>query len=335
MERVQDAGSSSAADSDSVPNLEPYQRLAADTFLGLLPDPCTDILEIGSDIECRTISYLAERTGANVAGINPSPGFATSSSLRSRPPGGPHVLRGDGRHLSFADGSFDAILSIATLEHVNGIEEFLAEVTRILRPAGVFHTTFDPIWTCGIGHHVYAVVGEKEARFWKPGKNPVPDFAHLLMEPEEMRDFLRSGPCSEELIGPIIDWIYHGDAINRLPYSRYVEAFEACPLRIDGLRFLHGPRPSKAELEILRQKFGENENFQCSGFIVTLRKTSSPRVMRRRWAQGATVRRRAARMIFSPRVWSRIPRLVMKMMKPAVWSQILNRLEDFLNEPDR
>jgi SAM-dependent methyltransferase len=341
MEPEREAGCSSAADSESVPTLELYQRSAADAFLGLLPDPCTDILEIGSDLEGRTISYLASRTGANVAGINPSPRFAASppprvqASKEPDPSKEPHRLRADGRQLPFADGSFDAILSIATLEHVNGVEQLLAEVTRVLRPEGVFHVTFDPIWTCGIGHHVYAVVGGKEARFWKAGKNPVPDFAHLLMEPEQMRDYLRSGPCSEELIDPIIDWIYHGDDINRLPFSRYLDAFETCPLRIEGLRYLYGPKPSPADLEILRWRVGANENFGCSGFVVTFRKTLSWRRGRRRWSQGAAVRRRTARMIFSPRMWRKLPRLFKMMLRPAMWSRLLNRLEDLLNDPDR
>ncbi len=335
MQPERDAGRPSTENPGSVPTLELYQRSATDAFLRLLPDPCTDILEIGSDLEGRTISYLASKTGANVAGINPSPSFAVPPLLRARTPIGPHRLRADGRHLPFADGTFDAILSIATLEHVNGVEELLAEVARVLRPEGVFHATFDPIWTCGIGHHVYAVVGDKEARFWKPGKNPVPDFAHLLMEPEQMIEFLRSGPCSEELIDPIIDWIYHGDEINRLPFSRYLDAFETCPLRVEELRYLYGPKPAKSDLEALRQRVGANENFWCSGFAVTLRTTASQRGGSRRWSPGATVRRRTARMIFSPRVWKKLPRLVAMMMKPAMWSRLMNRLENLLDDPEQ
>jgi len=335
MRPEQERDPSAAAARESIPTLEPYQRIAAEAFLGLLPDPCTDILEIGSDIECRTMAWLATKTGARVTGINPSPEFATSPPPWNGAPGTLRVQKGDGRDLDFEDGSFDAVLSIATMEHVNGVENLLAEVARVLRPGGVFHTTFDPIWTCGIGHHTYAVVGSKEARFWKPGRNPVPDFAHLLMTPEEMRGFLKEGPCSDELIDPIIDWIYHGDDLNRLPFSGYVKAFEACPLQIEDLRYLHGPRPTGTDLETLRQKHGNQEDFTCSGFMVTLRKTDSSRVKRRSLSQSSSVIRRVFRIATSPRTWRRLPHIVRKLMSPEIWTRIANQVEDLLNDRDR
>ena len=129
----------------------------------------------------------------------------------------------DGSCIPFPDKSFDAVLSIATLEHVNGLDALLSEVARVLKDKGLFYTSFSPIWSSAKGHHVYAVIGSKEARFWKPGKNPIPDYWHLLMTPDEMREYLRSGPCTEELIEPIIQWVYFGDSLNRCHYEEYME----------------------------------------------------------------------------------------------------------------
>ena len=190
----------------------PYQNQIVDAFVKMLRPGAKDILEIGSDIGCEVATAIAQRTGASVVGINPSGEFPA--------PVGPALsnakfMRADGRALPFPDNSFDAVLSVATMEHVNGLDIFLSEVARVLKPKGLFYTEFSPIWSSAKGHHVYAVVGPKEARFWKPGKNPIPDYGHLLMSPDEMREYLHSGPCTEELIDPIIQWVYLGDSINR------------------------------------------------------------------------------------------------------------------------
>ena len=138
----------------------PYQSQAIAVFLKMLPSGCTRILEIGSDIGGEVLSTMAIKTRALVVGVNPATDFPGLVKLtRSFP------VRGDGRFLPFSDGSFDAVLSIATMEHVNGIELLLAEITRVLKNKGLFYTTFEPIWSSGQGHHIYAKVGEKEARF--------------------------------------------------------------------------------------------------------------------------------------------------------------------------
>lgn len=66
--------------------------------------------------------------------------YAAPMSLRDD---GATLLRGDGRALPFADGSFDVVLSNAVVEHIGGPEEarrFLAESRRVARVL-VVHTT--------------------------------------------------------------------------------------------------------------------------------------------------------------------------------------------------
>jgi SAM-dependent methyltransferase len=247
----------------------PYQLQVLEAFTKLLPGGATDILEIGSDIGGEVASALAQRTGARVVGINPSPEFPPRAPANT-----PNIrlLRADGRSMPFADRTFDAVLSVATLEHVNGLDAFLAEVARVLKPRGVFFTEFSPIWSSARGHHVYAVAGEKEARFWKPGKNPVPDYAHLLLTPDEMRAHLRSSPCTEELIEPIIQWIYLGDSINRCHFEAYMEAFRKCPLLIQRLGFGHD-HPDGDTLARLRSRYGDHTDFRCSFISAVFRKS--------------------------------------------------------------
>ena len=55
------------------------------------------------------------------------------------------VLRGDATRLPFPDGTFDAIITSEVLEHIQADTAALAEMTRILRPGGVFAATV-PSW---------------------------------------------------------------------------------------------------------------------------------------------------------------------------------------------
>jgi ubiquinone/menaquinone biosynthesis C-methylase UbiE len=45
---------------------------------------------------------------------------------------------GNALAMPFADASFNAVVSLETLEHIRAVPEFLAEVKRVLRPGGVF-----------------------------------------------------------------------------------------------------------------------------------------------------------------------------------------------------
>jgi len=233
----------------------------------------THILEIGGDIHGEVVTALAKHTKACVIGINPAPDYPNFGTPVP-PVNNAFFIRGDGRFMSFANNSFDIVVSNATLEHVNGLEAFLQEVERVLKPKGLFYAHFGPIWSSRNGHHVYAQLREKEARFWKPGKNPIPDYGHLLMGPEEMRSYLKSSPCTNELIEPIIQWVYHCDAINRKPYEHYIEEFNKSSLLIETLRnaSLNDHKPSADILKQLIEKYGNHANFISSNITVVMRK---------------------------------------------------------------
>jgi ubiquinone/menaquinone biosynthesis C-methylase UbiE len=255
----------------------PYQSDTVEFFIKILQRRTSNILEIGSDIPGEVASTLAKRTGVRVVGLNSDLNFPHLE----KPVQGdnPIFIRGDGRSLPFPDDSFDAVLSIATLEHVNGIQSFLGEVARVLRPKGLFYTSFGPIWSSAKGHHVYAKSASKEARFWKPGRNPIPDYAHLLMTPEDMRKFLNEGPCCEELIDPIIEWIYYGDGINRCHFEEYIEAFQKSSMEIESLCFGNDRNPGAETLKKLRLKYDANHNFSCSAISVIFRKLPKNRTI--------------------------------------------------------
>lgn len=67
------------------------------------------------------------------------------------------VVRGDARALPFDEESFDAVLAIDLLPHVPDLDEALAELARVCRPAGrvVFDTTNrSPWWVLGFPSYV-------------------------------------------------------------------------------------------------------------------------------------------------------------------------------------
>jgi SAM-dependent methyltransferase len=67
-------------------------------------------------------------------GIDLSPSFADYAEGRS----GARVRREPIEHCGFADGSFDAVILAAVLEHLYDPDETVSEIARVLRPGGAF-----------------------------------------------------------------------------------------------------------------------------------------------------------------------------------------------------
>jgi hypothetical protein len=105
---------------------------------------------------------------------------------------------------------------------------------------------------------VFAQIEGKEARFWKEGRNPIPDYYHLLLTKEEMAAFLAEGPCDQRLIGPIVDWIYSGPGINRFFFEDHQRFFDQSGMEVEYClgRERLGQKPSPETEPRLRQKFG-------------------------------------------------------------------------------
>jgi SAM-dependent methyltransferase len=90
------------------------------------------------DIGCGEgqIARLAAAGGAEVVvGVDPTAAQIGAAVLRG---GGPVYARGAADALALRDGGFDAAVACLVFEHIERVDEAIAEVARVLRPGGRF-----------------------------------------------------------------------------------------------------------------------------------------------------------------------------------------------------
>jgi SAM-dependent methyltransferase len=84
----------------------------------------------------RILHWMREQ-GAEVYGLDLSRVVAHRARRNARLAGQPErVLRADIRELPFPAGSFDAVYTMGTIEHIDEYVQAIAEVRRVLRPGG-------------------------------------------------------------------------------------------------------------------------------------------------------------------------------------------------------
>lgn len=125
------------------------------------------------------------------------------------------IIEGDINTIEFPDSCFDAVISVATFEHVLDIKMALQQIRRVLKPYGKFFTKFGPIWTSIVGHH-YLFYEEKWAGL-------IPPWGHLWMNNREMFEYLQPLVGDEEAEKACFQ-IYISPKINRLRRIDYYDA---------------------------------------------------------------------------------------------------------------
>jgi SAM-dependent methyltransferase len=82
------------------------------------------------------LSRLAVKGGAElVVGVDPTWAQVTVAQERA---GGPHYGRAEAATLPFPDETFDTVVACLVFEHINQMEQAIAEVARVLEPGGRF-----------------------------------------------------------------------------------------------------------------------------------------------------------------------------------------------------
>ena len=135
--------------------------------------------------------------------------------------------------LPLQDNLFDVVFSSNIMEHARPLDEYIHELHRILRPGGIAHIEWWPVWYGPTGHHVH----EDMVEWWVKSMCPdgvgipayrndgrsIPYFGHLTQSREELRSTLKSLPQSvfgcDQVIERVLEFIYDDQDVNRATYE--------------------------------------------------------------------------------------------------------------------
>ncbi len=144
-----------------------------------------DVLDLG----CAG-GFMAEAMtalGARVTGIDPAADAVEAARRHARNSGsGITYDVGVGEALHYDNASFDAVVCVDVLEHVADLNKVLAEVTRVLRPGGLF--LFDTINRNPIARFATITLAEDVLRLLPRGTHDPAKFT----KPRQLRDALES-----------------------------------------------------------------------------------------------------------------------------------------------
>jgi len=184
------------------------------------------------------------------------------------------ICDGDAENLSFEDKSFDVACSLGTFEHINDVSKALAEIKRVLKPFGKFHTAFSAIWTSVSGHHCSN--HEFELCLDEPDvfAAVLPPWSHLYMGKEECEEYLSCQGFSKAVRDYISEKVFNSKCINRLSASTLKQAFFDCGMIIRlyreyiSLSRLWPKRgPSELSDEIKERIAGTGYNYSDIGIV--------------------------------------------------------------------
>ena len=167
------------------------------------------------------ISRLAAEGGSSlVVGADPTDAQTAEAIRRG---GGPAYLRSMADGLPFADGSFDAVVACLVFEHIEAVDEAVAEVARVLVDGGrfAFFLNHPLIQTPGSGW-VDDQIMEPPEQYWRIGS--------YLVESVESEEVAK---------GVFLPFVHR-------PVSRYVNTMADHGLV---LRWMHEPAPPEGFLE--------------------------------------------------------------------------------------
>lgn len=134
--------------------------------------------------------------GARVTGIDPAAGAIAAARAHAEETG--RAIRYDvgvGEDLPYEDAAFDAVVSVDVLEHVADLERVVAEVSRVLKPGGMF--LFDTINRTFLARMAVVVAGERILGLLPRGTHD----PALFIKPEELAAIMaaqgfRMGPIT-------------------------------------------------------------------------------------------------------------------------------------------
>jgi SAM-dependent methyltransferase len=131
---------------------------------------CARVLDVGSG-EGQVARLATSMAAGPVVGVDPA--WAQLEVARGRG-GGPRYVRSRAAALPFSDAAFDAVVACLVFEHIDAVDEAVAEVARVLRPEGrfLFFLNHPLLQAPGSGWVDDHILGEQ---YWRIGPYLVED----------------------------------------------------------------------------------------------------------------------------------------------------------------
>lgn len=242
-----------------------------------------NVLEVGgAQTGDSAIPFLEDgASSAVVTGLDHITQEATSDQFNLR------VQRADALELVevFGSGRFDVVYGLSIVEHIPRPELFLEQVHAVLKPGGLAYLQGDPIWSSPQGHHLWVATWGGDYRDKAtanylfngfPGQastNPLPDWGHLLMSPDEMKRYLEERAIPAVDIDCIIDWVFRSSQVNRIGMSEIARAYSGSRLSVLEaiVRKVDVPKDT---LAALRRRCGDGVDYGATGVTYVLAKTA-------------------------------------------------------------
>lgn len=256
-------------------NLESYEKSFLEKILqDIQLSKCKKILEVGCGAGnfVRALAYFCPQ--ASVIGIDPylkewwKTGEASDANWEIR--------IGDGQNIPYPADTFDLIVSIAAFEHIPSPEKCLKEIKRVLKPKGLFITSFSPIWSGIFGHHCEHWIVDTIRK--------IPPWGHLYLSYDEMLYHLEKNEGIEpERAKQMCYTMYQDPIINRIDVKRFEQIFSNCGMEIlekttitleNRLGWLTGEKESELTPNILQKLDGRYtmEELRICGYSLTMQK---------------------------------------------------------------
>ncbi|MEL6439223.1 MAG: methyltransferase domain-containing protein [Cyanobacteria bacterium J06621_8] len=253
--------------------MQEYQTKAINSLTSKYDIKGKKILEIGGDLSHSVASYLVNHGAQHVTSINIDPKFPTkevSQKISAKNLSATELTN------YYNEETFDVVFGVAILEHIDNTPLLLNQIYSVLKKNGLVLLQGGPIWTCSIGHHVWVNCDENIYRFNNHKINPIPNWYHLLLSPNEMQSYLvEQQNISSDHADKIVSYIYEERDLSRIGYADFFDIFQASQFKILEAFQRYGAKPDHQVLSQLKDVFSEkHHNFEINGIQFLLQKTT-------------------------------------------------------------
>ncbi len=242
-------------------SLHDYQKRTLGEFFSLYDVENKSVLEVGGIPPFSIANFFVHKAAKNVDVININD-FSNYKETNKKIQY--HVM--DARGMAFPDKSFDVIFGVAILEHINNLDMFFSECSRVLKPGGNLYLHGGPLWSSYVGHHVYLKIENIEYKFLE--NNPIQPWDHLLLDKNELFVKINNQICNPLHSMEISNQIYESSFINRIFPERIIEEFQKTDLIIIDLKLTKWKSMPVDIKKMLRKKYPQYINFNVDDIVI-------------------------------------------------------------------